>query len=283
MQILRTTRCPCVACLLIALQWGGVIYAWSDGRIIALLVLFSILVIVFVGVERWIGDDAMVPKRVVKQRSVIASVLFAFTNGGSCYLFAYYIPIWFQACKGSNPIQAGVNILPLVIAQTIASISCGLGVTATGYIWPFMTAASVFTAIGAGLLTTFQVDISNVVALEDIAIAFSLIMMMQAIGGSDFISLVQAVLANSLASDLVGAGLSEEQASDALAGGVTDVSNGLTGWLPESPGARRRQRFPDTRLVGPRCAHFCKEAKVAKDDEAAIEETKEGSNPVVAF
>lgn len=117
---------------------------------------------------------------------------------------------WFQACKGSNPIQAGVNMLPLVIAQTIASISCGLGVTATGYIWPFMTAASVFTAIGAGLLTTFQVGISvgrwigyqiiygigmglaaqtplmvaqNVVALEDIAIASSLIMMMQAIGG----------------------------------------------------------------------------------------------------
>lgn len=101
-------------------------------------------------------------------------------------------------------------MLPLVIAQTIASISCGLGVTATGYIWPFMTAASVFTAIGAGLLTTFHVDISvgrwvgyqivygvgmglaaqtplmvaqNVVALEDIAIASSLIMMMQAIGG----------------------------------------------------------------------------------------------------
>lgn len=101
-------------------------------------------------------------------------------------------------------------MLPLVIAQTIGSISCGLGVTATGYIWPFMTAASVFTAIGAGLLTTFQVGISvgrwigyqiiygigmglaaqtplmvaqNVVALEDIAIASSLIMMMQAIGG----------------------------------------------------------------------------------------------------
>lgn len=101
-------------------------------------------------------------------------------------------------------------MLPLVIAQTIASISCGLGVTATGYIWPFMTAASVFTAIGAGLLTTFRVDTSvsrwigyqiiygvgmglaaqtplmvaqNVVALEDIAIASSLIMMMQAIGG----------------------------------------------------------------------------------------------------
>lgn len=84
---------PCVACLLIALQWGGITYTWSNGRIVALLILFIILILVFVVVERWIGDDAMVPKRVITQRSVIASVLFAFTNGGSCYLFAYYIPM----------------------------------------------------------------------------------------------------------------------------------------------------------------------------------------------
>lgn len=84
---------PCVACLLIALQWGGTTYAWSNGRIIALLTLFGVLVLAFIAVEWWVGDDAMVPKRVVKQRSVVASVLFAFTNGGSCYLFAYYIPM----------------------------------------------------------------------------------------------------------------------------------------------------------------------------------------------
>lgn len=101
-------------------------------------------------------------------------------------------------------------MLPLVIAQTIASILCGMGVAAIGYIWPFMTAASCFTAIGAGLMTTFKVDssvgkwigyqivygvgmgltaqtplmvVQNVLALEDIAIGSSLIMMMQAIGG----------------------------------------------------------------------------------------------------
>ena len=27
---------PCIVCLLLALQWGGSLYAWSDGRIIAL-------------------------------------------------------------------------------------------------------------------------------------------------------------------------------------------------------------------------------------------------------
>ncbi|KAJ0124042.1 HC-toxin efflux carrier TOXA [Diaporthe amygdali] len=318
------TVTPCVACLLIALQWGGTTYAWSNGRVIALLTLFGILVLAFIGVELWVGDDAMVPKRVVKQRSVIASVLFAFTNGGSCYLFAYYIPIWFQACRDNDPIQAGVNMLPLVIAQTIASISCGLGVASTGYIWPFMTVASVFTAIGAGLLTTFQVDISddkwigyqiiygigmglaaqtplmvaqNVVALEDIAIASSLIMMMQAIGGSVFISLVQAVFTNSLTKNLVGTGLSEKQISDALAGGVTNISDGLTGTLR----ARVLDVVNDSlthawlvsvvltsvSLLGALAVEHRKirgkEAKLLKGNGAANEEAKEGRTEKAAF
>lgn len=79
--------------LLIALQWAGITYSWSNGRIIALLTLFGVLVLVFVAVEWWVGDDAMVPKRVIKQRSIVASVVFAFTNGGARYLFAYYIPM----------------------------------------------------------------------------------------------------------------------------------------------------------------------------------------------
>lgn len=93
---------PCVACLLIALQWGGTTYAWSNGRIIALLTLFGVLVITFVVVEWWEGGDAMVPKRVVKQRSVVAAVLFALTNGGSCYLFAYYIPMYVKTRDMEN-------------------------------------------------------------------------------------------------------------------------------------------------------------------------------------
>jgi MFS family permease len=88
---------PCVACLLIALQWGGTTYAWSDGRIIALLVLVGVLGLAFIGIEWWEGGDAMVPKRVVSQRSLLAATWFAFTNGGSCYLFAYYIPMYVYA------------------------------------------------------------------------------------------------------------------------------------------------------------------------------------------
>ncbi len=40
------TLIPSVASLLIALQWGGTVYPWSDGRIIALFTVFAILSVI---------------------------------------------------------------------------------------------------------------------------------------------------------------------------------------------------------------------------------------------
>ena len=49
---------PSIVCLLLALKWGGTSYAWSNGRIIALLVLFAVTMIAFVGVQIWMGESA---------------------------------------------------------------------------------------------------------------------------------------------------------------------------------------------------------------------------------
>lgn len=49
---------PSIVCLLLALQWGGVQYPWSNGRIIALFVLFGIGVIIFIGLQIALGENA---------------------------------------------------------------------------------------------------------------------------------------------------------------------------------------------------------------------------------
>jgi putative effector of murein hydrolase LrgA (UPF0299 family) len=50
---------PAIVSLLLALQWGGSKYEWSDGRIIALFVLFGVLIIAFVGIQIWKQDSAV--------------------------------------------------------------------------------------------------------------------------------------------------------------------------------------------------------------------------------
>jgi magnesium-transporting ATPase (P-type) len=77
---------PTVICLLLALQWGGSKYPWSNGRIIALLVVFALLAIVFIGIQGWKKDNATVPPRILKQRSIAAGAWFSTFLGGAFFV-----------------------------------------------------------------------------------------------------------------------------------------------------------------------------------------------------
>lgn len=66
---------PGVVCLLLALQWGGSKYAWANGRIIALFVIAGLLLIAFVAVQFWKKDNATVPPRIIKKRSIWSGML----------------------------------------------------------------------------------------------------------------------------------------------------------------------------------------------------------------
>ena len=87
---------PSIICLLLALQNGGVVWAWKSGRVIALLVVFGLTMIAFIIIQIWRQESATVPPRILKYRSVIAGVLYAFFNGASMMVS----PIKFQSHGG---------------------------------------------------------------------------------------------------------------------------------------------------------------------------------------
>jgi MFS family permease len=84
---------PSVVCLLLALQWGGTIYPWSNARVIALLTLCPVLFAAFVAVQLWKKETATVPPRIIKRRSVAAGMWLAFCNGSSMMTLVYYLPV----------------------------------------------------------------------------------------------------------------------------------------------------------------------------------------------
>lgn len=151
----------CVICLLLALQWGGLEYSWSDVRIIVLFILSGLLLVAFVLVQRWRGDVALIPGRIFFNRSVLAGAWFSFFTGAALQTLLYYLPIWFQAIKGSSPIRSGILILPMVIGIVVSSLSAGLLTKKLGYYTPWMILSSVLSPIGAGLITTITPSTSG--------------------------------------------------------------------------------------------------------------------------
>jgi MFS family permease len=149
---------PGVVCLLLVLQWGGSTYPWSNGRIIALFVVFGICILTFIGIQCWRSKYATVSPLLLRKRSVWAAASFAFFMGSAFFVAIYYLPIWFQAVKGVSAYESGIRNIPILLSVVVGTILSGALVTKLGYYTPFMVASSVLTSVGAGLLTTFELD-----------------------------------------------------------------------------------------------------------------------------
>lgn len=77
--------------LLIALQWGGSTYAWSDGRIIALLIVFCVFFISFILLQIFREENRVtVPIRVILNRSIAGGMWYTFF--GECSAYKYDSP-----------------------------------------------------------------------------------------------------------------------------------------------------------------------------------------------
>ncbi|KAK5659189.1 hypothetical protein OQA88_1279 [Cercophora sp. LCS_1] len=216
---------PAIICLLLALQWGGTEYAWSNWRIIFLLVLFGVLIIAFLFIQHKQQDLGTVPPRIFFKRSVWASGFFSFCLGSAFLGSIYYLPIWFQAVKGASAVDSGIMNLPMLIACVLMSIVAGAAVTFLGYYTPWMLVSVVFVTIGYGLITTFQPDtdrgkwigyqiiagagigfgmqqplmaVQTVLDLADVPTGTAVIVFLQTLGGALFVSVAQNVFANKL-------------------------------------------------------------------------------------
>lgn len=242
---------PMIVCLLLALQWGGSKYPWNNGRIIALFVIFGLLLAVFVFIQFKEGDNATVPPRVLKQRSVAGGAWFAAALGASFFVFVYFLPIWFQAIKGVSATKSGIMNLPLILGLVIVSMVSGVAVTTLGYYTPFIIISAVLMSIGSGLLTTLKpnsghaewigyqalfgfgvgfgmqqtlIAVQTVLPKKDVPIGTAIIMFSQTLGGALFISVAQNVQTNELLQQLKSV-VPDLDPAVVLSTGATELQN----------------------------------------------------------
>lgn len=132
--------------------------------------------------------------------------------------------------KGDSAVQAGIKILPFLIAMVISSMLSGVLVTVLAYYTPIILVETALLTAGAGLITTFWLDTSfskwfgyqvlmglgtgicfqapiivvqNVLPQHLIPQATASVQFFQALGGSVFIAVAQTVFQNGLVNNLL--------------------------------------------------------------------------------
>ncbi|EFQ33168.1 major facilitator superfamily transporter [Colletotrichum graminicola M1.001] len=222
---------PSIVSLLLALEWGGSEYEWNDGRIIALFVVFGVGFAAFAAVQVLMPKTATVPLRIIKQRTMLAGAFFMLFLAGSMMLAVYYLPIWFQAVQGADPVNSGIYTIPLVLSIVVSSIISGGTTQKIGYYVPSMILCPCIMSVGLGLMSTFQPGISSghwigyqfltgfglgfgmqtvglavqaVLPKEDVSTGVSISFFAQQLGAAVFVSVGQSILSNLLVSELSG-------------------------------------------------------------------------------
>ncbi|KAJ7652695.1 transporter [Mycena polygramma] len=135
----------------LALQWGGNTKPWGDKDIIICFVFAGVAAVAYVCSQIFAGDRAMTPTVIFKTRSIWGILVFSFLTRFSLLLFSFYIPLFYQAVRGHSATKSGVDLLPFMLAVTLAVIIAGQVVARTGYYWPFLVVGPIFLAVGSGL------------------------------------------------------------------------------------------------------------------------------------
>ena len=136
---------------LFGLSYGGEAYPWNSATVICLIIFGVICWILWFIWEAYLAKYPILPVRIFKQRSNVAAL-------GACFIQSfvfiganYYLPLYFQTVLDADPILSGVYLLPTALSLSVATVSTGFYMRASGqYLWP-MWGGFVLQTLGYGL------------------------------------------------------------------------------------------------------------------------------------
>ncbi|TFK33386.1 member of the major facilitator superfamily [Crucibulum laeve] len=213
--------------LLFGLDRGGNV-SWNDRLTISSLIAFGIVAIVFGFVEMKFAREPFAPKRIIVNRSLIASYLVNFFGIASGFSILFHISLYFQAVQNKTASEAGLWLIISVLGGLTGSLSGGLIMQSTGKYYILTVIAyimmltgtvtvtlsagilirsSVLVGIGTGITTSLISLIANA-GQADQAIATAVSYLFRSLGSVVGLSigstLVQDTLRSSLRAKLTG-------------------------------------------------------------------------------
>ncbi|MDL9938590.1 MDR family MFS transporter [Gordonia sp. ABSL1-1] len=168
-----------VAPLLIVAEQGRT-WGWGSAASMICYAIGVVGIAAFIWIEHLMGDDALIPLRVFKNRVFAQGIIIAVIVGAVMFGAISMLPQYFQVLRGSSPMVAGLQMLPMVLGMMSASIVSGQLIAKTGRYKIFPIIGSVLIAVMTFLLHTVGIETPvAVVMLYAFGLGFGLGNLMQ--------------------------------------------------------------------------------------------------------
>jgi EmrB/QacA subfamily drug resistance transporter len=133
---------------------------WGWGSVGALTCYLSgaIGLAMFLAIERSMGDEALMPLRLFRNRTFRFGSAQALIIGTCMFGGMVSLPLYVQIVKGASPTKAGLLVLPLVSGMMLSSFGAGQVISRTGRYRMLPIIGSVLLVAGLALLVDVGAD-----------------------------------------------------------------------------------------------------------------------------
>lgn len=138
--------------VLLAMTFGGSDFAWKSAAVICCFVLGGLLLISFIVWNFRFSPNPIILKELVTIPQIFTVFITSSFNFAFFMALITYLAIYFQVVFNASAWQSGIDMLPMVISVTIASILNGIFMRFTRYIKITFTLSNVLGPIGCGIL-----------------------------------------------------------------------------------------------------------------------------------
>lgn len=147
---------------LMAISFGGTIYAWNSAQDIALFCVSGVLFIAL-GIRQVWSDpqNRMFPVHFLKHKGLLIQFLVGASAGTSSFVTIYFIPLYFQFVQHSSSLLAGVRLLPFIGSLAAFTMLNGHLMARSGYSMPWYVTGSALVIAANSMLYTIDISTSN--------------------------------------------------------------------------------------------------------------------------
>ncbi|KAJ6007479.1 hypothetical protein N7540_011455 [Penicillium herquei] len=144
--------------LIMAINFGGTLFAWGAGQEIALWVVGGVLLIMFALQQRFtLGttDGERIFPADFLSRPLMWLLFAEMSAAGTCvFIPTYYIPLYCQFVIGDSPLMAAVRLLPFILLMVFFGLLNGAMMMKFGLYMPWYLVGGILTSVGGGLMST---------------------------------------------------------------------------------------------------------------------------------
>jgi EmrB/QacA subfamily drug resistance transporter len=146
--------------LLLALNWGGSVYAWGSGTVLGLLGFSALALGAFVFRELK-ASEPILDMTLFADRGFSASMVVLFLSGVGMFGAIMFLPTFMQVVLGASASSSGSLLMPMLIAMIASSILTGQLIARIGRYKVFGLLGMGVAALGMFLLSRITPEVSG--------------------------------------------------------------------------------------------------------------------------